>query len=57
MNDELIALVQALRTDMARMEAKVDEMVKLRANLEALVQFIPNPVVRKVVKTKLGITS
>lgn len=57
MNDELVALVQALRADLARVESKVDEVVKLRANLESLVDFIPNPIVRKVVKGKLGVRS
>jgi len=57
MNEELVTIIQALRADIARMETKMDEMVKLRANLEALVEFIPNPIVRKVVKGKLGIRS
>jgi hypothetical protein len=57
MNEELVTVIQALRADIARMDSKMDEMVKLRTNLEALVEFIPNPIVRKVVKGKLGIRS
>lgn len=53
MNEDMAQLVHALRADLSRIEAKMDEVLKLRANLEALVEFIPNPIVRKVVKSKI----
>lgn len=52
--EQLYDLLTRTRADIARMEAKVDEMLKLRANLEALVEFIPNPIVRKIVKSKIS---
>jgi hypothetical protein len=52
--EQLYDLLMRTRADLARMESKVDEMLKLRANLEALVEFIPNPIVRKIVKSKIS---
>lgn len=52
--EQLYDLLMRTRADLARMESKVDEMLKLRANLEALVEFIPNPIVRKIVKSKIN---
>ncbi len=51
--EQLYDLLMRTRGDLARMESKMDEVLKLRANLEALVEFIPNPIVRKIVKSKI----
>jgi len=52
--EQLYDILMKTRADLARMESKMDEVLKLRANLEALVEFIPNPIIRKIVKSKIS---
>jgi hypothetical protein len=52
--EQLYDILMKTRADLERMESKMDEVLKLRANLEALVEFIPNPIIRKIVKSKIS---
>lgn len=52
--EQLFDLMERTRADLRRLESKTDELLKLRSDLTALIDFIPNPIVRKVVRSKIS---
>ncbi len=42
-----------IKTQLDRVERKLEEVLELKRTLSALVDLIPNPIVRKLIKSRL----